>query len=83
MTHWTLLTAPSWLGQCPPMPGKNGPTYAEQISFVEKWIPPLMQQFHERQQWRKDPHKIYSLYLNYKEFSRMFEQAEPQKSHKP
>lgn len=77
MNTWTLLTAPGWVDKCPPMPGRNGPTYAEQISFVEKWMEPLMRDFHERQQWRKDHHKIYSLYLSYVEYARMFEPDPP------
>jgi hypothetical protein len=40
MNTWTLLTAPGWVDKCPPMPGRNGPTYAEQIKLVDRWMAP-------------------------------------------
>lgn len=72
----TLLTTPDWEGQCPPMPGRHGPTYAEQIEFVQKWMAPMMRDFYERLQWRQNPHLIYSLYTKSKEWSRIFENRE-------
>lgn len=72
----TLLTSTGWEGKCPPMPGRNGPTYAEQMELVEKWMAPLTRNFYERQQWRKDPVEIFRLYRFYREYSGMFEQPE-------
>lgn len=74
-----LLTAMELKAQCPSMPGRFGPTYAEQIKAVEKWMPPLMRNFYERQQWRKDPHVIFSLYCSCKEYERELQQPSEQK----
>ncbi|MDZ4290741.1 MAG: hypothetical protein U1C47_02325 [Hydrogenophaga sp.] len=71
MTTWTLLTAPGWVGKCPPMPGRNGPTYAEQIKVVSRWMAPAMRGFYEAIRWKECPHMIFALYLKATEFERL------------
>ena len=71
MNTWTLLTAPGWVGKCPPMPGRNGPTYAEQIKLVDRWMAPATRTLYEALRWRKCPHLIFDLYLKATEFERL------------
>jgi len=81
MNTWTLLTAPGWVDKCPPMPGRNGPTYAEQIKVVSKWMAPASRPKKEEVtstfstndalRWKECPHLIFALYLKATEFERL------------
>lgn len=71
MGPWTLLTAPGWVGKCPPMPGRNGPTYAEQIIQVDRWMAPATRSLYEALRWKECPHLIFALYLRATEFERL------------
>ena len=73
--RWTLLTSPGWLGVCPSMPGRDGPTYAEQIKVVDEWMPPDIRRLYEPMQWRKCPHHIYAAYQMAVELNRQISGA--------
>lgn len=60
---WTLLTAPGWVGMCPPMPGRDGPTYATQIEAVSKWMSPATRNLYEALRWKENPRLIFDLYV--------------------
>lgn len=62
MTSWTLLTAPGWVGKCPPMPGRDGPTYAAQAQVVNRWMAPATRTLYEALRWKECPHLIFALY---------------------
>jgi hypothetical protein len=71
MKTWTLLTAPGWLGKCPSMPGQHGPTYANQIEVVSKWMAPATRSLYEALRWKECPRLIFDLYQRATEFERL------------